>query len=174
MKYMKRNLKPLLSFILGAIIFTGIGIVYALNIYANDISYSNSNVNDTIEDLYSKVDNPLTLYKSGFITGTSLKNGKRKKETLTPGRYIVILSENNPNTITNGYGNVEIELNNNKNSYNTIKLEKSGASNERSGSSIVGTFELNIVEEEEVTFVGKDTYDSDVDGTILIYQVMKY
>ena len=59
---MKRIIKnPIFTFILGAIIFGGIGTVLAVTILAKDVSYAPKdstwkvyNVEDAIDDLYSK------------------------------------------------------------------------------------------------------------------------
>ena len=62
---MKKIFKSrIFTFILGAILFGGIGVVSAYTIFANDIGYTPKdtiwkvdNVKDAIDDLYSKADN---------------------------------------------------------------------------------------------------------------------
>lgn len=78
---MKKIIKnPILTFVLGALIFGGIGVVSAYTILASDIGYTPKdttwevdNVEDAIDDLYSKVSEPITmeLYSDSAAYGVS-------------------------------------------------------------------------------------------------------
>ena len=52
---MKKVLKnPIFTFIIGAIIFSGITLVIATTVSSHDVTYKNTTVEDAIDDLYSK------------------------------------------------------------------------------------------------------------------------
>ena len=88
---MKKVLKnPIFMFILGSIIFGGIG-VFASEIFAADIKYKNTNVKSAIDDLYaiSDMDLPNSQTYSNFITNSTREvNNIISLNDLGKGDYI--------------------------------------------------------------------------------------
>ena len=71
MKIIKKNIKLIIGLVLGLII-SGIS-VYAVTVSSSDVTYKNTNVQNAINDLYSKVGNGVptktqTITKSGNIS----------------------------------------------------------------------------------------------------------
>ena len=80
-KFVKNNIKLILGFILGAIIFGGIGTVVAVTLLASNISYTPSdttwnvnNVKEAIDELYSKKKPLLISYigKNSILGNTTM------------------------------------------------------------------------------------------------------
>ena len=70
---MKKAIKnPILTFILGLIIASGITVL-ASTILARDISYKNTNVEDALDDLYAKAPKKICELKSGTANTVSAK-----------------------------------------------------------------------------------------------------
>ena len=74
--------KLIIGFILGAILFTGVGVL-ASQLFARDIIYGNTNVESALNDLYTKANKTptqvatlttqgatYTMQNDGYITGT--------------------------------------------------------------------------------------------------------
>ena len=100
---MKRIIKnPLLTFILGALIFGSIGVVSAYTIFANDIGYTPKdtswevdNVKDAIDDLYIEASKPLIdridFSKKNDIIYGNWATSRSVSINLDKGSYIIFL-----------------------------------------------------------------------------------
>nr|MBP3259239.1 hypothetical protein [Bacilli bacterium] len=94
---MKNNIKIVLSFILGAIIFGSIG-VYASTLMAKDVEFSSSkenwqagNVGEALDDLYcmAKEKQEVVKFTASNVSAASNKSNVVGKVTLEKGIYVV-------------------------------------------------------------------------------------
>ena len=94
---MKNNIKIVLGFILGAIIFGSIG-VYASTLMAKDVEFSSSkenwqagNVGEALDDLYcmAKEKQEVVKFTASNVSAASNKSNVVGKVTLEKGIYVV-------------------------------------------------------------------------------------
>lgn len=113
----------------------------------------------------------LELYDSGFLSGTADSNGRSVNKNLETGKYIVVLTEFS--ACSEIGQDVQINLTNVKNSYELLKKESCNKAINYFATSVLGTYYLEINEEEIINLIGKDKNTGSDTGAGLIYQIFK-
>ena len=86
---MKNNIKIMIAFVLGALIFGGIGVYAAIKIQADEIGYKDGTVEAALNDLYDKADGKLGQTYSSFNFGHErLTNMSTTINQLPKGKYL--------------------------------------------------------------------------------------
>ena len=91
-QFFKNNV---IGFILGAIIFTIVGVYASSTITASDIAYKNTTVDLALDNLYTSVDNLFPTFYDVAFAGkdqTSSTSGVTASVSAVPGKYVVIIT----------------------------------------------------------------------------------
>lgn len=168
--------KYIIGFILGAIVFAGIGVYAAIKIQADEIGYKEGTVEDALNDLYSKTNNSKKTCL--YVSGT--KGAVNTKYLCDPGdgiaRYFYILKTENNNiklimerNITDTVGsNVTMTWNDamsflENNNINTLwknvsSVDLPSAQEIADAGGITG-FNLSTINSDYISYFGVNNYD---------------
>lgn len=105
MKFIKKNIKIIVGFIVGVILASGITVYATYKYFATDVSYikdgTEISVEDALNELYANLNLELEFVISNSVTGT-LTTNRTASVDLSSGNYIIFANEYNAGAPTTG------------------------------------------------------------------------